>query len=100
VLSSLDAWQAVEPVVIDLQGRAPFADYMVIVSGRNHRHMDALIRELRTQLKGAGHKRLAVEGESDTGWRVLDAGDVVVHVFHPEQRRYYALEDMWQKELI
>ena len=99
VLSCLETYQGVAPVAIDLRGRAPFADYMVIVSGRNHRHMEALLRELRAQLKRAGHA-VRAEGASDSGWRVLDAGELVVHVFHPEQRRYYALEEMWQPDLL
>lgn len=68
---------------------------MVIASGRSARQVASIAEHLQEKLKGAGYKNLAMEGERQADWILLDAGDVVVHVFRPEVREFYSLEKMW-----
>ncbi len=95
VQASLDEDQAVEPVIIDLSGKSSFADYMVIASGRSARQVGAIAEHLRERLKATGLKDLAVEGLSHCDWVLIDAGDIVIHLFRPEIREFYNLEKMW-----
>ena len=81
--------------VIDLAGKTSIADYMIIASGRSHRHVSALATHLVEQLKKRGHGPASVEGMSQADWILIDAGDVIVHVFRPEVRTFYNLEKMW-----
>ncbi len=91
----LDDDQAMEPIVIDLNGKASYADYMVIASGRNARHLGAMTQHLEEQMKAAGSPKVRVEGKSLGDWVLIDGGDVIVHLFRPEIRKQYALEKMW-----
>lgn len=81
--------------MIDLSGKSSFADFMVVASGRSTRQVAAIVENLRERLKAAGLGGLAVEGLAQADWVLLDAGDVVVHVFRPEIRAFYNLEKMW-----
>jgi ribosome-associated protein len=96
VLASLEDSNAEDIVSIDIQGKSPLADYMVIASGRSHRHVAAVAEHLLKALKDAGHGSARVEGLSGADWVLIDAGDVVVHIFRPEVREFYNLEKMWQ----
>ena len=87
--------KAEEPVVIDLSGKSSIADFMVIASGRSQRQVAAMTDHLREKLKAAGAGRLAVEGLQRCDWVLIDAGDVIVHLFRPEVRAFYNLEKMW-----
>lgn len=93
--ASLDDDKAEEIVSIDLSGKSSFADYMVVASGRSQRHVAALASKLQEKLKDAGHAPLSIEGMESGEWVLIDAGDVVVHLFRPEVREYYNLEKMW-----
>jgi len=95
----LDDDQAMEPVVIDLNGKASYADYMVIASGRNARHLGAMTQHLEEKLKAAGSTKVRIEGKSLGDWVLIDGGDVIIHLFRPEIRKQYALEKMWGMEL-
>jgi ribosome-associated protein len=95
----LDDDQAMEPVVIDLNGKASYADFMVIASGRNARHLGAMTQHLEEKLKAAGSTRIRIEGKAVGDWVLIDGGDIIVHLFRPEIRRQYALEKMWGMEL-
>jgi len=95
----LDDDQAMEPIVIDLNGKASYADFMVIASGRNARHLGAMTTHLEEQLKAAGSTKVRVEGKSIGDWVLIDGGDVVIHLFRPDIRRQYALEKMWGMEV-
>ena len=95
----LDNDQAMEPVVIDLSGKASYADYMIIASGRNARHLGAMTQHLEEQMKAAGSPKVRVEGKSQGDWVLIAGGDVIVHLFRPEIRKQYALEKMWGMEL-
>jgi len=98
VRRSLDDDKAEDVVVIDLKGKSAFADYMVIASGRSNRQVVAIAEHLADRLKMAGHGYTPVEGKQTGDWVLVDAGDVVVHVFRPEPRAFYALEKMWALE--
>lgn len=82
-------------MTIDLSGRSPMADYMVIASGRSDRHVGAIAEQLRTKLKQRGIDGIRLEGLPHCDWVLVDAGDVIVHVFRPEVRSFYNLERMW-----
>ena len=84
---------------IDVQGRSSVADIVLIASGRSNRHVGALADYVRRDLKGAGHKPLAMEGAEKADWVLMDAGDVVLHIFRPEVRAFYNLEKIWSEPL-
>lgn len=95
VLSSLDEDQAQEVISIPLEGKSSIADFMVIASGRSTRQVAAIAQKLAERIKRAGHPAPRVEGLPAADWVLIDAGDVVVHLFRPEVRSFYNLERMW-----
>jgi len=99
VETSLDGDKAEDIVAIDLRGKSTIADYMVIATGRNSRQLAAMATHLDEKLTKAGVSRVSVEGKSQGDWVLLDGGDVVVHLFRPEVRTFYALEKMWGAEM-
>jgi ribosome silencing factor RsfS/YbeB/iojap/nicotinate (nicotinamide) nucleotide adenylyltransferase len=98
VRRSLEDDKAEDIVVIDLAGKSSFADYMVIASGRSNRQVAAIADHLEQRLKQAGHRAVSVEGKQVGDWVLVDSGDIVVHLFRPEPRAFYALEKMWALE--
>jgi ribosome-associated protein len=96
VEKSLDADKAEDITVIDLRGHSALADFMVIASGRSSRQVSALAEKLRDRLKAHGVAAIHLEGIDKGDWAIVDAGDIIVHIFRPEVRDYYALEKMWQ----
>ena len=98
VRQSLDDNKAEDIVVIDLKGKSAFADYMLIASGRSTRQVVAIAENLADKLKQSGRGYIPVEGKQTGDWVLVDAGDVIVHVFRPEARSFYALEKMWALE--
>lgn len=96
IMSSLSSDKAEEIVAIDLAGRSAFADHMVIASGRSTRQVAAISEKLVERLKALTGRRAKVEGKDAGDWVLIDAGDVIVHVFRPEVREFYQLEKMWQ----
>jgi ribosome-associated protein len=95
IAHTLDEGKAEEILVIDLEGKTSFADHMVIATGRSQRQVTALADQITTKLKELGMGRVPVEGKESGDWVLLDAGDVIVHLFRPEVRTYYNLEKMW-----
>lgn len=95
IMSSLEDDKAVEITRIDLEGKTSIADYMVVASGRSHRQVAAIASHLVTRLKETGFKSARVEGLPQADWVLIDAGDIIVHVFRPEVRSFYNLEKMW-----
>ncbi len=87
--------KAEEIVSIDIQGKSSLADHMVIASGRSNRHVAAVSDQIISALKDAGLGAPKVEGLEGADWVLIDAGDVIVHVFRPEVRTFYNLEKMW-----
>ena len=92
--SSLDDGKAFDIVSIDLAGKSDIADYMIIASGTSQPHLTTLAQRITERLEAVGLGPLWLEGEG-CDWVVVDAGDIVIHLFHPETRRYYGLEKMW-----
>lgn len=95
ILQSLDDDQAQEIVSIPLEGKSSIADHMVIVSGRSTRQVAAMAQKLSERIKQAGFGHVRIEGLPAADWVLVDAGDVVVHLFRPEVRTFYNLERMW-----
>lgn len=98
VLTSLDDDLAQDIVSINLDGKSALADFMVVATGRSQRHVGALADHLLRKLKEAGRKDLRTEGQNTGDWVLVDAGDVVVHIFRAEVREFYGLEKMWATE--
>jgi ribosome-associated protein len=96
VLASLEDSKAENIVSIDIQGKSSLGDYMVVASGRSHRHVSAVADHLLKALKDAGLGTARVEGLAGADWVLIDSGDIIVHVFRPEVREFYNLEKMWQ----
>ena len=96
--TSLDDDKAEDIVVIDLAGRAGFADYMVIATGRSDRHVHAMAGRLIQKMKQAGLPSVPAEGIERNDWVLIDGGDVIVHLFKPEVRSFYNLEKLWSEE--
>jgi ribosome-associated protein len=97
-LECLDDAKAEKIVPINIQGKSALADHMVIASGRSSRHVSAICDQLLRQLKDEGLGTSRVEGLASGDWVLIDMGDVIVHVFRPEVRDFYALEKMWTDE--
>ncbi len=95
VEKSLDDDKAEDLVVIDLHGKSSMADFMVIASGRSQRQLGAMADHLMVKLKQLGVSKIGIEGAGVGDWVLLDGGDIVVHLFRPEVRRFYNLEKMW-----
>jgi ribosome-associated protein len=94
VLARLDDMKAEDTITIDLRGKSSIGDYMVVSSGRSQRHVGSVADRVVEDLHKAG-VRTRVEGMPHCDWVLIDAGDVVVHVFRPEAREFYNLEKMW-----
>ena len=95
VLKQLDDDQAQDVVTIDLGGKSSIADFMVIASGRSTRQVASIAQKLAEKLKQNGYGPVKLEGLPAADWVLLDAGDIVVHLFRPEVRSFYNLERMW-----
>jgi len=95
VLSSLDDDQAVDTISIPLAGKSSIADHMVIASGRSTRQVASMAAKLAEKIKGELGRTTRIEGLPTADWVLIDAGDVIVHLFRPEVRSFYNLERMW-----
>ena len=99
ILSSIEDDKGEEIVTVDLHGKTSIADYMVVANGRSNRQVAAMAEHLLSRLKDAGQGNCPVEGLRQGDWVLIDAGDVVVHLFRPEVRSFYNLEKMWSMNL-
>jgi len=97
-LKVLDERQAEEVFTVALEGRSSIADYLIVASGRGARQIGAIAHYLREAFEKLGAERVRVEGMNDANWVLVDAGDVIVHLFRPEVRRYYNIESIWNDE--
>ncbi|MEZ0172232.1 ribosome silencing factor [Microvirga sp. TS319] len=95
VLASIEDMKAENTVEIDLAGKTSLADTMIVTSGRSHRHVGAIADRLVKDLKDKGFGTPRVEGLPACDWVLIDAGDILVHIFRPEVRGFYNLEKMW-----
>ena len=91
--------KALEIKTINLKGKTSIADFMIIASGNSSKHIQAISEILLDKLKKIGIKNCRLEGRSSSEWKLIDAVDIIIHIFHPEKRKFYDLERMWS-ELI
>lgn len=94
--AAADAKGGEDFVALDVSGPLPLVDIFLLVTGRNERNVAAIADDIEEKLLEAGHKRLRREGRAESRWVLLDFGDLVVHVFHEEERTYYGLERLWK----
>ena len=99
VVKTLDNNKAQNIVSIDLKDKSSMADYMIIASGTSSRHIQALSEQVLEMLKNNGIKNSKIEGIDSSEWKLVDGIDIIVHIFHPEKRKFYELEKIWS-ELI
>ncbi|SNB53587.1 ribosome-associated protein [Arboricoccus pini] len=95
VTASLDDDKAIDAVIVDLEGKSTMADAMVVATGTSQRHLASMADKLIARLKAAGYNDVVSEGEGDTGWVLIDAGDIIVHLFRAETRSFYDIEKLW-----
>jgi ribosome-associated protein len=98
ILDSLAESKAEDTVSINITGKSTIGDHMVVASGRSQRHVGAIADRLVEDLKAAGGGDLRVAGMPHCDWVLIDAGDIIVHVFRPEVRSFYNIEKMWRAE--
>ena len=99
VVSTLDLNKAQDIVTIDLKDKSSMADYMIIASGTSSRHIQSLSEQVLEKLKDNGMINSKIEGKDSNEWKLVDGIDLIVHIFHPEKRKFYELEKIWS-ELI
>ena len=99
VINTLDINKAQDIVSIDLKDKSSMADFMIIASGTSSRHIQSLSEQVLEKLKNSGVKDSRIEGKDSSEWKLVDGIDLIVHIFHPEKRKFYELEKMWS-ELI
>ena len=99
ITSTLDNNKAQDIVSIDLKDKSSVADYMIIASGTSSRHIQSLSEQVLEKLKDSGIKDSKIEGKDSAEWKLVDGIDLIIHIFHPEKRKFYELEKIWS-ELI
>jgi len=95
ILTRLEDDKAQDVVFIDIKGKSPVADGLIVASGRSGRHVGAMADHLLRALKDAGYGKCRIEGMPSADWVLIDAGDVIVHLFRPEVRSFYNIEKIW-----
>ena len=94
----LDDNKAISITSINLKNKSYIADYMIVASGTSSRHLQSLSEILVIELKKLGIENCRIEGKDSADWKLVDAHDIIVHIFHPEKREFYDLEKMWSEE--
>ena len=94
----LDSNKAQNITSINLKNKSYIADYMIIASGTSSRHLQALSEILVAELKKIGLNNCKIEGRNSNDWKLVDTQDIIIHIFHPEKREFYDLENMWSEE--
>ena len=91
--------KAKDIVSIDLREKSYIADYMIVASGTSSRHLQSLSENLVSELKKIGMNNCRIEGRESSDWKLVDAIDIIIHIFHPEKRKFYDLEKMWSEPM-
>ena len=99
IINTLDINKAKDIISIDLKDKSSMADYMIIASGTSSRHIQSLSEQVLDKLKDNGIKESKIEGKESSEWKLVDGIDLIVHIFHPEKRKFYELEKMWSEIL-
>ena len=97
VIETLDLNKALDIVSIDLKDKSSMADYMIIASGNSSRHIQSLSEQVLEKLKDYGVKNSKIEGKDSNEWKLVDGIDLIVHIFHPDKRKFYELEKIWSE---
>jgi len=97
IINTLDLNKAQDIVTIDLKDKSSMADYMIIASGTSSRHIQSLSEQVLEKLKNNGIKESKIEGKDSGEWKLVDGIDLIVHIFHPEKRKFYELEKIWSE---
>ena len=92
--------KALEVKSINLKNKTTIADFMIVASGNSSRHIQALSEILLEKLKKIGIENCRLEGQNSNEWKLIDAKDIIIHIFHPEKRKFYDLEKMWSEPLL
>ena len=99
IVNTLDSNKALDIVTIDLKNKSSMADYMIIASGTSSRHIQSLSEQVLEKFKNNGIMNSKIEGKESNDWKLVDGIDLIVHIFHPDKRKFYELEKIWS-ELI
>ena len=97
IISTLDTNKAQDIISIDLKDKSSMADYMIIASGTSSRHIQSLSEQVLEKLKDNGIKNSKIEGKDSNEWKLVDGIDLIIHIFHPEKRKFYELEKIWSE---
>jgi len=97
ILETLDSNKALDIVSIDLKNKSSMADYLIIASGTSSRHIQALSEMVLEKLRSNGVKNSKIEGKESGDWKLVDGIDLIVHIFHPDKRKFYELEKIWSE---
>ncbi len=97
IIKTLDLNKALDIVSIDLKDKTSVAEYMIIASGTSSRHIQSLSEQVLEKFKDHGMKNSKIEGKDSSEWKLVDGIDLIVHIFHPEKRKFYELEKMWSE---
>ena len=97
IINTLDDNKAQDIVSIDLKDKSSMADYMIIASGTSSRHIQSLSEQVLEKFKDNGIKNSKIEGKDSYEWKLVDGIDLIVHIFHPEKRKFYELEKIWSE---
>ena len=99
ILNELEDSKASDIVSINISKKTSLADYLVFATGTSNRHINSISQSVNKKLKKLNIKNPSIEGSNDSGWVVIDSGDVIVHLFKDEIRKFYNLENMWSTEI-
>jgi len=97
ILDDLDSNKALDIISIDLKNKSSMADFMIIASGTSSRHIQALSEQVLEKLRSNGVKNSKIEGKESLDWKLVDGIDLIVHIFHPDKRKFYELEKIWSE---
>ena len=97
IIKTLDSNKALDIVSIDLKDKSSIADYMIVASGTSSRHIQSLSEQVLEKFKTNGLKNCKIEGKDSAEWKLVDGIDLIVHIFHPEKRKFYELEKIWSE---
>ena len=100
IIHTLDINKAQDIVSIDLKDKSSMADFMIIASGTSSRHIQALSEQVLEKLKSNGVNECKIEGKESSEWKLVDGIDLIIHIFHPEKRKFYDLEKMWSEPML
>ena len=97
IIKTLDQNKAQDIISIDLKDKSSMADFMIIASGNSSRHIQSLSEQVLEKLKDGGIRNSRIEGKESNEWKLVDGIDLIIHIFHPEKRKFYELEKIWSE---